>query len=173
MQQKNRTLEAKRGSYVWGFNQFRMTLLSSFIGDLAALEVKGLEYNDCQAVKGALSTMIRATENGNEGAIWKESLKQRFEEFYIIYRDWNDHEGEDPKIITERRKELRKLVIWRDRFSERTAKFQYELYNSNDLELVKAIYEAVRTLSERYPDYFPKLRSALLNLEKKRKSRDF
>jgi hypothetical protein len=160
----SRQLDATCGSRVWDLNRFREDILKSLFNDLAALERVGLEYGDCLAVKSALSKMIQAAEPVDQELLWKRSLANHFQKLLVLYERWNDHEGEDPQIVTARAKALKKLREWREKFSRKVGRYQYELFDANNAQLADAIYDAVGALSSRYPNLFPRLAATLRNL---------
>jgi hypothetical protein len=155
------TIDASRGTALWGINLFRADALSQLMNDLLHREKVGLLDEQCEKVKLALGEIVNIASSIPDGSWFRGAIWQEMQDFADIYSNWNSHYGNDPEIIQRRQLELRKLRDKRNRIARRIRKNQHVLQNELDLQLVDNMYAAFGNLVRALPEVFVNLAKAI------------
>ena len=164
----DRSVNNYRGSALWQYNHFRISILTSLLNDITDLENEGMEENICQMVQKSLNYYINASTAVPQGGFLSGGpLYKEIENFHKIYVEWNGIEGKNnPKISAERRKKLSSLKKQRQRITDKVRRLQYELQNNLDQKILHDSYNAIGEMIGVVPNMFKNL-SASYKLYKK------
>ena len=153
----------ERGSPVHRIRVALSRFLIEFQSDLNALEKSGLSKPECDDVKRMLQDAIAVFEglSGGPGTPFAEVAKH-FRKYATRYAIWNGHEGNDPGLAAQRRKELALLAERRRALFRKFSKRQKEMHETGQLQLpfVTAIHLPLKQLAMKHGDLFPRLRQA-------------
>lgn len=155
------TVDASRGTALWGINLFRSDALSQLMNDLLHRERIGLLDEQCDKVKLALGEIVNIASSIPDGSWFRGTIWKELQDFADIYSHWNSHSGNDPDIVQRRQTELRKLRDKRNRIARRIRKNQHVLQNDLDLQLVDNMYAAFGKLANSLPEVFVNLAKAV------------
>jgi len=154
-------IQGSRGTPLWGINLFRADALSQLLNDLLLREKVGLERHECDKVKLALGKLVNQTSEFPDGSFLGKVLWQELQDFSRIYAEWNFHEGAAPDAVQTRRLALEKLRDKRHRIARKIRKSQYVIANELDLQVVRSLYDALKTLCQELPSIFSRLMKAV------------
>lgn len=154
-------IQASRGTPLWGINLFRADALSQLLNDLLEQEKVGLKRDECDKVKLMLGKMVNLAADFPDRPFLRNVLLQEMRDFARIYAEWNFHEGAAPDAVQNRQLALEKLRDKRHRIARKIRKSQYVLANELDLQVVRAFYDALKTLCEEFPSIFSRLAKAV------------
>jgi len=160
-------VNARRGSPLWLLNCLRTNVLSKLILDLVSHEKIGFTDDCCKAVKEDLNILKDAAKNIDDEVFPGTPLFDELIRFYATYSEWNDVHGEDEDSIEIRRKKIKKLKHIREKISVRVRSNSYPLTRSLKKPMVAVMIDAQNNLTEKYPDVFPNLKSAIDRMNKK------
>ena len=155
------TIDASRGTGLWGINLFRADALSQLMNDLLYREKVGLHDEQCDKVKLALGEIVNLASSIPDGSWFRGTIWEELQDFADIYTHWNSHYGNDPAIIQRRQDELRKLRNKRNRIARKIRKNQHVLQNELDLQLIDNMYAAFGKLVQSLPEVFVNLAKAI------------
>ncbi len=152
----------ERGTLIWELNCLRSDLMPNLLDDLVSFEKKGLEEEQCDEVKKALSKLVNAAVAIPDGSFLRKAIWNEFECFEKIYHAWNDDErGESDVARKHRKQQLENLRDQRHRIAKTIRKNYAILENELDLLLLKASHQAMADLVTAVPDLFKELGKAV------------
>ncbi|WP_041598648.1 hypothetical protein [Hahella chejuensis] len=158
---KKEGVDRRRGSTLWGINQFRSDALSQLLNDLLCRENVGFEDAQCDKVKQALGEIVNAATAIPDGNFLQRTVWKEMQDFADIYARWNSHSGNDPKFIKRRQTELKKLRSKRNKIARRMRNNQRILEKELDLKFVEGIYGSMDDLVRALPEVFTNLAKAV------------
>jgi len=162
MAKKNDPFDAKRGSAVWAFDQFRDDALTSFLKDLLHAEKDGFTALQCEKTHTALREIrIEAVSIPDKGGWFSKSIAGELHRFEELYVQWNHSEHPTrADAIRHRNKMLNRLLDSRHRVSTRFRKNKAKIAEGLDLAPMKAFYGSLDALAKAVPDIFVNLSKA-------------
>ena len=163
----SRAVDNTRGSILWTFNYYRSQVLTNLLNDLVDNEATGFSQEYCDIVAKSLEYFVNATTDIPSGGLMTGSIFPTVDRFAVLYREWNDIQGELARAIEDRRYKLHELREQRQKISNRARSLQYEIENNLDRELLKKSYEAIGGLLTTVPDMFKNLTEAIKEFSKR------
>ncbi|MDX5983902.1 hypothetical protein [Sphingomonas echinoides] len=157
------------GSPEWAIWHVKAIGLPRLIDDLDRLEKTGYPESKCKVVKGALSQVIKVTEEATE-SYWRPCVSSDLQKYKDIYEKWNDRgEGVDLVDRAHRRKCISDMREVRKRMSnslkkerqKREDSAQGEFGTDADKTVAVGIYAEFAKIVETHPDTFPGLKAAV------------
>ena len=165
---ESRSVNNTRGSFLWSYNHFRTSILTSLLNDLIDLENDGLNEDICKLVRKSLEYFINASTNVPQGGFLSGGpLYKEIESFANTYRDWNDINGKDASNIKLRRLLVVKLRQKRQQISNKVRRIQFELENGLDQKILSDSYKAIGELINLGPNLFLNLTSSYKDFMKR------
>jgi hypothetical protein len=163
----NRKVDNSRGTPLWEFNYFRSPLLTSLLDDLYDHEAAGFSQEYCDKITRSLEYFVNATTEIPGGGLFTGPIYPTVDRFTVLYREWNDIQGDSARSIEDRRYKFKELRDQRQKISDKARSLQYEIQNNLDRQLLKKSYDALGDLITLVPGVFRNLTEALKEFYKR------
>jgi hypothetical protein len=151
----------KRGSVIWGLNIFRSFLLTQFLEDLQRLEMHGLSTDQCTLVQESLQEIIAEFDKVPDLGFEKTIVREKLAGFLAVYKDWNEHHGNNELARMNRKAELKKLRHTKKKLSKSFARRQVMLSTDVDKQFFLELWKSLERIPSRYPSEFKRLSVAI------------
>ena len=168
MSKKSEPEITETGTPAWAVKRLTEDGLVSLMDGLVDREKDGLEFEQCEVVKGTLQKLANQASQIPDGGFLRPALFKALEQFLDRYGDWNYH-PEDPTInpIEYRREALRVLRRQRHKIA-RLKRKNYKIMNDElDLLFVVNMYRTLGEIPQALPGMFKGIGRALEDFIKK------
>jgi hypothetical protein len=167
LSKKNETDIIETGTPAWAVKRLTEDGLVSLMDDLVDREKDGLEFEQCEVVKGALQKLANQASQIPDGGILRSPLFKAMEQFLERYSDWNFHPDPEINPIEYRREALRVLRRQRHKIAKLKRK-NYKIMNEElDLLFVVNMYRTLGEIPQALPGMFKGIGRALEDFLKK------
>lgn len=163
----SRAVDNTQGTPLWAFNYFRSQVLTNLLNDLFDHETAGFSREYCGKIAGALEYFVNATTEIPSGGLVTGAIYPTVDRFTVLYREWNEIQGESSRSIEDRRYKLHELRQQRQKISDKARSLQYEIEQNLDRQLLKKSYEALGDLITLVPQSFKNLTGVLTEFLKR------
>ena len=155
------SIDAQRGSALWGLNQFRSTLLSALLDDLQRAEKEDLPESAGDKIRKALGSIVNAATAIPDKSYLRGSVWREMEKLEKLFDRWDKVNGSSEWAIYERRRVFRKMRRQRHRIATRIRRNQQALEKEVDGKFLGHIYGALGKLAESLPEILIELGKAV------------
>lgn len=159
--------ELQRGTPGYAIKFFNRDILVNLQLDLKRLEKHGIDESVCDKVKLLLSALVSAASAEAKGTFWGTPIHAVLRKYEKTYIEWNDVRGQDKEAINKRAELLESLQDIRNKIANRLRTNTYALLEEQDLQLVRAINDALIETINVVPSTFSALAKSAERFQKR------